>query len=511
MKTKAKRTIGEYLVVMAAGAGVIWHILACTESPMAFSPGGEELAFTVREPFYKNYEELLVQSGNYQLMVLGKDKELRVLEESSTHMLTGPGWSRDGKYLAYLRIPVFKDGEEKNTAVEKWEAGLPHKNERITPSTSPSSSKPDAKAYVWDQYEDRGLPSIGLAHGSAHEFRESFSSNPLVATLVVREAASGNIAGSMPIEIPTMPGENKDGDVLYALAYTLCRPQFSREEDQWIYFTVGRIAMAANPWQGKVRIFGGSFLVSAFSPDGKILAGFGEDEHVRFIRTDGSAAFYFREKGLCCYSIVWLDTRRVAYVVKNEDVSFSARFMSVDGSVSTGQVLPLAGETENEEEKIQLVSGSDGKRVVLSCPSGNVIFMDGDAGEIGRWQPQDRENEVMVSFVFSPDGRKLACKYMRKNGRTDSGRTDAVVFFSPEGKELYRVQIPVAAKPEKEKSDAKKSEASPTAAPTPTVAPTPATASETGKADSAAAAESNSPEAKAEAPESWKRIKRRKD
>ena len=37
-------------VTVAAGA-LLWHVLACTESPMAFSPGGKDLAFVTMNPY----------------------------------------------------------------------------------------------------------------------------------------------------------------------------------------------------------------------------------------------------------------------------------------------------------------------------------------------------------------------------------------------------------------------------------------------------------------------------
>ena len=95
------------LAIAVAGGAVLWHVLACTESPMSFSPDGRQLAFTTMEPYEAEHNLAAAGPRLYRLMVLSEGKELQVIEETTDFMLSGPGFSPDGKRLAYLRIPLL--------------------------------------------------------------------------------------------------------------------------------------------------------------------------------------------------------------------------------------------------------------------------------------------------------------------------------------------------------------------------------------------------------------------
>ena len=94
------------LVVLAVG-GLVWHVLACVESPMAFSPGGD-LAFVTMDPYAQGDDLVMAGGHTYRLMVLpAAATEVKVLEESSHWMITAPDFSADGRRLAYFRIPLL--------------------------------------------------------------------------------------------------------------------------------------------------------------------------------------------------------------------------------------------------------------------------------------------------------------------------------------------------------------------------------------------------------------------
>ena len=56
------------LVVLAVG-GLLWHVLACVESPMASAPNGD-LAFTTMTPYAADNLACLRGTHTYRLMVL---------------------------------------------------------------------------------------------------------------------------------------------------------------------------------------------------------------------------------------------------------------------------------------------------------------------------------------------------------------------------------------------------------------------------------------------------------
>jgi hypothetical protein len=81
------------LAILIAGGGLLWHILACMESPMAFSPDGKTLAFVTMEPLGDIDKQPLPGEHAFRLMVLTQDRKIRVLEQSVDEMLTAPGFS----------------------------------------------------------------------------------------------------------------------------------------------------------------------------------------------------------------------------------------------------------------------------------------------------------------------------------------------------------------------------------------------------------------------------------
>ena len=93
------------LLAIFVGAGaLLWHVLACVDSPMAYSPDGKNLAFTVAQPL-PDFDDGFNENVIFRLMVLSNGNDLRTVEETSKFILTGPAYSPDGKQLCYLRLP----------------------------------------------------------------------------------------------------------------------------------------------------------------------------------------------------------------------------------------------------------------------------------------------------------------------------------------------------------------------------------------------------------------------
>jgi hypothetical protein len=74
---------------------------------------------------------------------------------------------------------------------------------------------------------------------------------------------------------------------------------------------------------------------------------------------------------------------------------------------------------------------------------GNIIqFLSADGESLGTWQAED-EDQVLVQPVFTPDSRQIAFKLVvAEEGEEEWSGTTAIVFFTPEGQELFRVPIP---------------------------------------------------------------------
>jgi hypothetical protein len=97
------------LMVLVAAGTLLWHVLACVESPMAFSPDGKDLAFVTMEPFELKGLHL-AGPHCFRLFVLSGGKDLRVIEQTTEAILTAPAYSPDGKQICYLRIPLLTSG-----------------------------------------------------------------------------------------------------------------------------------------------------------------------------------------------------------------------------------------------------------------------------------------------------------------------------------------------------------------------------------------------------------------
>ena len=223
-------------ITVAAGA-LLWHLLACTESPMAFSPGGKDLAFVTAEPTPLGGKELPVKGKQvYRLMVLSGGKKLRVIEQTSDEMLTAPAYSPDGKRLCYLRMKLrtVKEMEAAGKRVEErkkqWEKMMP---------TTPEAEK-------LFEPEDLTLPAV---ESMAEIIQLAATGEPLPAVLVVRDAKTYAVVATVAANFPA--GEY--GPQTLSMMYSLIRPQYS-PDGKWIYFWNTQAAVGLDPQAKQQRI-----------------------------------------------------------------------------------------------------------------------------------------------------------------------------------------------------------------------------------------------------------------
>jgi len=446
------------LALAVVAGGLLWHVLACIESPMAFSPDGERLAFVTMEPYAADHGDNLPGAQTYRLMVLAGGKDLRVLEETSAAMLTAPAWSPDGKRIAYLRIPLlteaqrearreaagkrkelFDQAEQVEPEPKEVEGRGPESKEvpAAIPYGQPPSGEPAAQEAETSQ--DGSLPSL---EKQIDFFRDLMTKMPFHAALVVRDAADGKVVSATQIEL-LFDESDKEGS--YLMAYLTVRPQWDGE-GKWVYFCAGKILQAVDPEEAKCRVLAAPAKLAALSPDGKTLAALQEGA-LSLLATDGSLAVHRRwdTEHISMGGLAWLDKDTVAILRRGENGEDDARAVAIDrvrtdGTVEKPITLDLPPQKAQDDNMGELAVSPNGKAMVLAYQK-SVFFLKSSGKVVRHWENED---EVLAQPTFSPDSKRVALKSFRNEGDKESLRVGAIAFFSADGKELSRAEIPMA-------------------------------------------------------------------
>ncbi|MEW6199679.1 MAG: hypothetical protein AB1601_13580 [Planctomycetota bacterium] len=416
------------LAIAVAGAGLVWHLLACVESPMAYSPSGDSLAFVTVEPW--DPEKLpLAGECAYRLMVL-KGEAIRVVEQTTEYVLSGPAYSPDGRRLCYLRIPMFTREAAARAEEARAATSRPHgENTFIWPGPAgegslvpPNLEIKDETLPRWRAYEE------ALDHQRAA---------PRVrAALVVRDVESGQIVSSTAVDLP-LPAEDQH----WALAYAILRPQYS-PDGRWVYLCDGHTVLAVDPTNGAIRLVVAATLDAALSPDGTMLATLSEHS-LALTSTDGQRATYLRwDRSGSYLGLVWRDKNTLAVLEpKGEGESAWLHLVKRDGTLHRS--CKLAGPTGGAHDLdcvAQLAVAPNGSRVVVAFER-EVLFLS-NKGRVLRQVPSDKYR--LAQPTFSPDSKRVAFK--RLEGESDAApgypRAAAIAFFTPDGRELAEVPIP---------------------------------------------------------------------
>jgi hypothetical protein len=193
------------LAVSVAGAALLWHVLACMESPMAFSPGGKHLAFVATE-YGKATTQPVAGERHWRLIVVSEAKRARLVEQTDRYMLTAPAYSPNGQHLCYFRValPTRREAEKLRQDAERRREQLkalePFRETRL-------ASEPDAGAAATSQpFQDSGgvrsLPSLS----QFVEFWQKALLNPrTAAVLVVRDAVALDVVvATVRMELPLL-------------------------------------------------------------------------------------------------------------------------------------------------------------------------------------------------------------------------------------------------------------------------------------------------------------------
>lgn len=418
------------LAVAVAGAALLWHILACTESPMAFSPSGKDLAFVTMTP-YDGDDLHLTGKHTYRLAVLSQPGRVKIIEETDRHMLSAPAYSPDGKYLACLRVPLLSpEAAEKLAKLAEQRCKL-LKDAPAAPEGFPRR-KDDAPQ---GETKDLALPPLE----KAAEFHSNVLAGPtLPVELVVRDAmATDIVVASVTLDLPVLDYVAKEPGQGLLFLYLLTRPQYA-PDGQWIYFCAGKVVLGVNPRTGERKLLAAPATLAALSPDGRTLAA-AHDKTIAFVATDGQRTTALRwEKDLSASGVVWADKDTLALLTSGkEGKPAELKLLRTDGTVARTTALPKSppdGGTDTGE----LALSPDGRHVVVSYGR-QVQFLDARGKVLGTWSG---EKFRLQQPTFSPDSKRVAFKRIFEGPEGKDAAVE-IAFFSPEGKELSAVKLPL--------------------------------------------------------------------
>jgi len=419
-------------IIVAAGA-LLWHLLACIESPMSFSPAGD-LAFVTMEP-YDGDDLAIAGKHTFRLMVMSKERKLRVLERTDSYMLTAPAFSPDGKKIAYLRIPLLT-AEELKRLEEAIKAAKADDEATTRPAAPLWPSRAPATQQAEGERQDLALPSLEAMEDM---FRDLADAVMIPVELVVRDAATGKISAATLVQVPLSAEDDKNDVVTMNLltTYLLVRPQYA-PDGEWVHFGVQNFVLAVNPATGDQRLLG-TAAISLLSPDGRNIAAIQRDA-LAIIQADGQKATYVRlEEAPSPSGLAWSDNRTLALMRPSGDKDqpqVQVDFVGTDGIRGESQAFALPGQGKATQSG-ELAISPDGKHLAVSFgPDAYILNRDGKV--LKAWHLED---EVLAQPTFAPDSKSVAFKHMSKEQK----RVTAIVFFALDGKEIARVKIPPAA------------------------------------------------------------------
>jgi len=425
-------------VTVAAGA-LLWHVLACVESPMAFSPGGKDLAFVASSNATLEDKDIhLAGTRTFRLMVLHEAQRVRLVEETDKHLLTAPGYSPDGQQLCYFRVPLLT--AEQADAAKKAATERLERLRAAVAQTQPAGvpnwvGKTFGEALTSWPAEGEDKPTERMQQ--AAEFWGASTLNPPVPVeLVVRDAKALDIVlATATVSLPIYDFTSGQPGGGLTMTYALDRPRYS-PDGKWVYASLGNVTFRVDPKTGKAQLLAAPSMLGRLSPDGKTLAVWtgrltfldleGDRETSAPLSKDFSPAGFF-----------WTGNDALG-VLRGKDKHYEVALFDASGKLV--RTVPL-GEAEVETAMPgELAIAPDGKRMVVATGK-ETLFFDGSGKLLRRVEEKDAP---LTQPTFTPDGKRVAFKRLNEAKDGDKQRifATAIVFYSPEGKELSSVQLP---------------------------------------------------------------------
>ncbi|GAF71586.1 unnamed protein product, partial [marine sediment metagenome] len=436
--------------IVIVGIALLWHVLACTESPMAFSPDGQNLAFVIMEK-QEGGNESIADKTTFKLMVLSGGKQIRTIENTSKYILTGPAYSPDGKSICYLRIPLVAKEDAKERK-QRFEMRAKKLNEIETAAQKDlpklvikSDSNPQSKVTTTDL--DLTLPPANTIYEA---MKSMLLAAQLSATLVVRDSQAYDIVSLTEIKLPVFAQPNEE----LWFTYLATRLQYS-PDSQWIYVPANNLIQAVNSETQEIRILAApvavrlekSFItVAILSPDGKTIAALiGNDKPiVAFFQTDGQVVTYRKLDFKPSFAgMAWKDSDTLALLSPDKDKKNSEKtrlnFIRSDGTILEPLLLQLPQHPSSDQDEFittELALAPNGKHMVISF--GKDVFFLTTEGRVLKHQHSTDESKL-VQPTFTPDSTQVAFKsFIEKN----DSRIYTIVFFTCRGEEISRINIP---------------------------------------------------------------------
>jgi hypothetical protein len=434
------------LALGIASGALLWHILACTESPMAFSPDGKRLAFVTMEPYAKDDSLLVAGARVFRLMALSDRKDLHVIEATTGALLSAPGYSPDGRRLAYFRIPLLtEEGVARLQAFTEAQRPTSEPQEEFAwgdyaAALLPVAPNPSAGATGRPAPETAGQPNAECVDATlppaelvALVTEGTRRKGMIPAELVLRDASTYALESRTPVALPWGGDELEPLGMLYLTA----RPEFG-PDGATVYACLGYWVEAIDLRGGAARLLAVAES-STLSPEGNLVA-VTAGPVVGFVRVDGSAATYRRlPESITRGGLVWLAPDRLAVLTtpRNRERGPDLYVLRADGTMLNSTTLP-ARQVAHDWQTGELAVARDGRHMVAAYDA-DVFFLDGQGRLLKHWQGDDER--ILAQPTFSPDSKSLAMKCLEKvNGSYQ--RVAAVVFFTPEGEETAHAAIP---------------------------------------------------------------------
>ena len=427
------------LAIVVGGGAVLWHVLACMESPMSFSPSGKDLAFVTMEPYGLDKKDLMRKDRYvYRLFVASQGAPPRVIEQTNSFMLCAPAYTSDGEQLVYLRIPLFREEnlEKLNALVEQRKEAIRGLTESAVADWGPwaAATQPSESSTTRPGWSSDG-PAGPSLEGMQRLVARRILGPDLPCTLVVRDAKTFEEITTITVPLPLIEYEESySKDDAYAMSYLLVKPILG-PKDAPLFLCAAELLLGIDVDSDDWGVLATGAKVAALSPDGRWVA-FLTDESVGFVRTDGGRTVYRRWKEDTSAGIAWVDAETLALLTERDDKPVLQMFHP-DGSL--GPVVPLA--IEEDSDHAQLAIAPNRKHIVVSNKK-EVFFLNGKGKLVRRWTAKADTEGMLVQPTFRPDSRQVAFKFLQKDEQTGYGRVVAIAFFTPEGKEISRVKIP---------------------------------------------------------------------
>jgi hypothetical protein len=428
------------LAIGVAAGAVMWQILACApDSPMSFSRSGD-LAFTVMDP-YPAGSKAMAGKVTYRLMVLGKDRQLRELERSSDHMLVAAGYGPDGRRLAYLRLAL--PSQEDLERVKAFSERLKSEDPKVRAQASQEKwifAAPPGKVNRAPKPLHEAWVGSALPPGPTLKAFLPDSGALWPAELVLRDVATKAVVATIPFDLPfdlSSDGPDLDGPYSYAALQAL--PDGERVYLYWFPFS-----LIAHVPDGALRLLAMATLPGNASPDGRTVATVDDDNAiVQLASSDGARSVHVRldRKNVASGGLAWAGPDTVAVLSNDVPGEFAIDFVSRDGQRLRSLNVVLRGE--KIQQVAELAFSPDGRFMIIGT-EGRVHFLSADGRILGRWESPRDAREVLARATFSPDSKQVAFRLLVKDR---GGGTAAIVFFTPQGRELLRVAVPPAAPP----------------------------------------------------------------